>query len=335
MPRKLQIDAPGALHHIIARGIDRSRIFENDEDREQFLNRLGDILTETKTACYAWALIPNHFHLLLRTSHVSISTVMRRLLTGYAMWYNRKHRRYGHLFQNRYKSILCQEDVYLLELVRYIHLNPLRAGLVPDLRALDRYPYSGHSVLMAKTTQDWQNTDKVLKLFGEKSGTARRTYRQFVNKGIDQVKRKDLTGGGLVRSVGGWAALKALRAAKIFEKGDERILGDGDFVESVLKAANEAKEKRYDLQARGFTLPKVASRVAEVLGVETETVWAAGRYREIVQARSLLCYWAVRELGVTMISLSRRLDLTVTAISKAVIRGERLAKAHNYSLTDK
>ncbi|MDP2643489.1 MAG: hypothetical protein Q8P24_00975 [Desulfobacterales bacterium] len=205
---------------------------------------------------------------------------------------------------------------------------------MPDLKALDRYSYSGHSVLMAKTNHDWQNTDKVLKLFGEKSGTARQTYRQFVNKGIDQVKRKDLTGGGLVRSVGGWAALKALRAAKVFEKGDERILGDGDFVESVLKAANEAKERRYDLQARGFTLPKVASRVAEVLGVETETVWAAGRYREIVQARSLLCYWAVRELGVTMISLSRRLDLTVTAISKAVIRGERLAKANNYSLTD-
>jgi putative transposase len=334
MPRKSRIDAPGALHHIIARGIDRRQIFKSDEDRTHFLSRLGDILTETKTACYAWALIPNHFHLLLRTSHISISTTMRRLLTGYAMWYNRRHRRYGHLFQNRYKSILCQEDVYLLELVRYIHLNPLRAGLVPDLKTLDRYPYSGHSVLMAKINYDWQNTDKVLKLFGKKSGTARRIYQQFINKGIDQGKRKDLTGGGLIRSVGGWAALKALRAAKIFEKGDERILGDGDFVENVLKAANEAMERRYDLQARGFTLSKVASRVAEVLGVELKTVWAVGRHRKIVHARSLLCYWAVRELGVTMISLSRRLDLSVTAIGKSVIRGERLAKANKYSLID-
>ena len=90
MPRKSRIDAPGALHHIIARGIDRRKIFKNDGDRDHFLSRLGDILTETKTACYAWALIPNHFHLLLRTSNVSISTTMRRLLTGYAMWYNRK-----------------------------------------------------------------------------------------------------------------------------------------------------------------------------------------------------------------------------------------------------
>jgi len=138
MPRKLRIDAPGALHHIIVRGIERRRIFKTDADRDNFLSRLGDILTETETACYAWALIPNHFHLLLRTSNVSISTVMKRLLTGYALWFNRKHGRYGHLFQNRYKSILCQEDVYLLELVRYIHLNPLRAKLMPDLKTLEK-----------------------------------------------------------------------------------------------------------------------------------------------------------------------------------------------------
>ena len=130
MPRKSRIDAPGALHHVIARGIERGQIFRNDGDRSHFLIRLGDILTETNTACYAWALIPNHFHLLLRTGNVTISTTMRRLLTGYANWFNRRHRRYGHLFQNRYKSILCQEDAYLLELVRYIHLNPLRAGIV-------------------------------------------------------------------------------------------------------------------------------------------------------------------------------------------------------------
>jgi len=334
MPRKSRIDAPGALHHIIARGIDRQKIFKNDADRQHFLSRFGDILKETKTECYAWALIPNHFHFLLRTGNIPISTTMRRLLTGYAMWNNRRHRRHGHLFQNRYKSILCQEDTYLLELVRYIHLNPLRASLVTDIKALDKYPYSGHGVLMGKIDYDWQNTNKVLKLFGERAGQARRAYRQFVKKGIEQGKRTDLTGGGLIRSVGGWSVLKALRAAKVFNKGDERILGDGDFVETVLKAANEARERRYALQARGYTLSRVAARVAEVLGVEEEKVWAFGRRRDIVQARSLLCYWAVRELGVTMISLSRRLDLSVTAIGKAVTRGEKLAKAKRYMLID-
>ena len=137
MPRKSRIDVPGALHHVIVRGIERQRIFRDDVDRDNFLHRLGTILSELNNVCYAWALMLNHVHLLLRSGTASIATVMRRLLTGYAVTYNRRHKRHGHLFQNRYKSILCQEDPYLLELVRYIHLNPLRSGLVKDLKSLD------------------------------------------------------------------------------------------------------------------------------------------------------------------------------------------------------
>jgi len=133
MARKSRIDAPGALHHIIARGIERSKIFRDDTDRNNFLDRLSGILKESSTLCFAWSLIPNHFHLLLRTGDVPIATVMRRLLTGYAVFHNRRHSRSGHLFQNRYKSILCQENTYLLDLVRYIHLNPIRAGIVKDI----------------------------------------------------------------------------------------------------------------------------------------------------------------------------------------------------------
>ncbi len=129
MPRKSRIDAPGALHHIIVRGIERRKVFADDMDRNNFVDRLSAIVTDTNTACYAWALIPNHFHLFLRTGQVPVATVMRRLLTGHAGYFNKRHRRSGHLFQNRYKSILCQEDTYLLELVRYIHLNPLRAKI--------------------------------------------------------------------------------------------------------------------------------------------------------------------------------------------------------------
>jgi putative transposase len=127
MPRKVRIDAPCAAHHLIIRGIERKEIFKDDFDRNNFfLDRRGKILTETTTACYAWALIPNHAHLLLRSGKALVATVMRRLLTGFAQSYNRGYRRHGQLFQNRYTSILCQEDLYLLELVRYIHLNPLR-----------------------------------------------------------------------------------------------------------------------------------------------------------------------------------------------------------------
>jgi REP element-mobilizing transposase RayT len=332
MPRKSRIEAAGAVHHVMVRGIERTAVFRNNTDRNHFLERLGEILQETKTICYAWALIPNHFHLLLRTGPVPISTVMRRLLTGYALWYNRKHRRHGHLFQNRFKSILCQEDVYLLELVRYIHLNPIRAGLVEDLAELAVYTYCGHSVLMGKVKRPWQDTQGVLGMFGEKLSAARRAYRAFVEKGISQGRRQDLTGGGLLRSAGGWEGLETLKNARAYQRNDERILGDGDFVGRVLASAEESMEKRYALRARGVDLARVAYKVAEVLGVKMEEVWAQGKYRRIVEARSLLCYWAVRELGVSMSSLARRLGISIPSVSESVARGRKIADAKGFLL---
>jgi putative transposase len=147
MPRQARINTIGVLHHVIISGIERGRIFRSDFDRDNFINRLSALIPETQTDCFAWALIPNHAHLLLSTGSVPISVLMSRLLTGYAVWFNKKYRRHGQLFQNRYKSILCQEDPYLKELVRYIHLNPLRAWLVEDMKALDKHPWCGHSVL--------------------------------------------------------------------------------------------------------------------------------------------------------------------------------------------
>ena len=213
MPRKARIDlcgvasaktyAPGALRHIIVRGINRSKIFFDDADRDAFLDRLGGILSDSKTACFAWAFMTNHLHLLLRTGAAPIATIMRRLLTGYAVSFNRRHRRHGHLFQNRYQSILCQEDPYLLELVRYIHLNPLRAGIVEELKGLATYPYCGHYALMGKTEPGFQDVGYILNLFGGKVLEARRHYLEFVKQGVAAGRRPDLTGGGLVRSAGG------------------------------------------------------------------------------------------------------------------------------------
>ena len=334
MPRKSRIDAAGALHHVMVRGIERGKVFRSDTDRDHFLERLGEILRETKAICYGWSLIPNHFHLLLRTGPVAISTVMRRLLTGYALWYNRRYRRHGHLFQNRFKSILCQEEVYLLELVRYIHLNPIRGKLVKDLDELGGYAYCGHSVLMGKVKRPWQDTARVLGMFGEKLGAARRAYRVFVEKGIAQGKRADLTGGGLLRSAGGWEGVKALREEKVYQRNDERILGGGDFVERVLASAEEGMEKRYALRSRGFDLEGVSLRVSEVLKVRPEEVWAQGKYRRIVEARSLLCYWAVRELGVPMSSLARKLKISIPSVSDSVSRGRRIAEEKRLHLLE-
>ena len=334
MPRKARMDAPGALHHIICRGIAKNKIFIETKDRLFFLKRLDKILTDTNTPCYAWALMPNHFHLLLRTGTVPIATVMRRLLTGYAIYHNRRHDRQGHLFQNRYKSILCQENTYLLELVRYIHLNPLRGKLVKDINQLDKYPYCGHSTILGNTSNSWQEIDKILGLFHNKRYLAHRYYRNFVKKGIGQGRRPELVGGGLVRSVGGWSALISMRQAKNYQKGDERILGDGDFVEQTLKAANEAMERKSALRAQGIDLDKIANRVAYLLDMDTAAVWASGRYRHIVKARSLLCYWAVRELGTSMALLSKMLNISIAAVSKSVVRGEKIAGDMNLKLSE-
>lgn len=332
MPRKARIDAPGALHHIIVRGIERRKIFRDDSDRYDFIERVGAIIEETGTECFAWALIPNHFHLLLRTGNHPVAHVMRRLLTGHAIYFNRRHRRQGHLFQNRYKSILCQEDAYLLELVRYIHLNPLRAKLVQDMNQLSKHPFSGHGVIMGKFDHPWQNIKSVLAFFGKQTGPARRNYRAFVAKGILEGRRNDLVGGGLVRSSGGWAAVKALRSIKAHMKSDERILGDGDFVTEMLAKNNEEIESAYVLRSKGVDLEFITSRVARLLEMEPEEVWAPGRYRQQVLARSLLCYWAVRKLNISMASMARRLGMSAVAVSKSVRRGAAVVELNDYHL---
>src|SRR4030043_230519 len=172
MARQATLDAPGTLHHVMIRGIERSPIFKDDDDRQDFISRMGVLAKETGTKILAWALMRNHVHLLFFSGSAGISQLMRRLLTGYALRYNLRHGRNGHLFQNRYKSIICEEDTYLLELVRYIHLNPLRASAVKSVGELDRYPWSGHKILMGEAKNDWQEREYVLHQFHKGEGKA-------------------------------------------------------------------------------------------------------------------------------------------------------------------
>ncbi len=134
----------------------------------------------------------------------------------------------------------------------------------------------------------------------------------------------------MVRSVGGWLNLVEMRRAKVFVKGDERILGEGDFVEQMLEKSGEAFERKSLLKSQGWDLDKLAAHVAKLLGIGVSVVWSAGKYRHIVEARSLLCYWAVRELGVSMTSLAKRLKLSVAAITQSVERGDRLKEKKSY-----
>jgi len=259
-----------------------------------------------------------------KTGLTPVATLMRRLLTGYAQQFNRRHRRHGQLFQNRYKSFLCQEDAYLLELVRYIHLNPLRAGVVKDLKTLNNYAWCGHRVLMGKVSCNWQDRDYVLRLFGKREGPARRAYAAFIAKGKNQGRRHDLVGGGLIRSVGGWAALKDYQRDGIRIKGDERILGSSDFVEEVLKKANEKLEKRTLLQAKGPDLDQLIKQVAKYYHIDLEELKTTSKARTVSLARSALCYLAVRQLLFSCAEVARTLNISASAVSKAVAKGQAL-----------
>jgi hypothetical protein len=269
----------------------------------------------------------NHAHFLFRSGPSGLSGLMRRLLTGYAVKFNRRHRRHGQLFQNRYKSILCQEDVYLKELVRYIHLNPLRAGMVESTEKLKFYKYCGHGVLLGGQKGDWQDTRYVLKHFGKSLRTARRRYLDYIRAGKAQGRRDDLTGGGLIRSLGGWSEVKRMRKQKIERlKGDERILGDPEFVQQIIEQANERLNRRYALEVQGWSHERVAQKVATLFGIPAEEIYRKGRQRVRMEARSVFCYWCSSELGLALTDIAQILDMTPAGVGYAAQRGEGIAQ---------
>jgi len=213
----------------------------------------------------AFALLSNHVHLLIRTGIAPVTSLMRRLLTGYAVSFNRRHKRSGHLFQNRYKSILCEEEPYFLQLVRYIHLNPLRARLAPSLDSLDNFPYSGHSAIMGRSDRQWLDKGYVLRHFSDKTEPAQAFYRAFVEAGIGEGRRHDLAGGGLIRSNKGWTPRRPRM------RGDERILGTSEFVLEVLKSAGEAWEASHKLKIEGVDFNALCKHVARLFGLARRT----------------------------------------------------------------
>jgi REP element-mobilizing transposase RayT len=315
MPRLARLDIAGLLQHVIVRGIERRDIFNDDHDRQLFVDRFVSLLSETGVHCYAWAILSNHFHLLLMPTATPLSHFMRRLLTGYAVSFNRRNKRSGHLFQNRYKSIVCEEEPYLLELVRYIHLNPLRAGMVASLEELDLYPWSGHSVLLGHRQLSGQVIDPVLEQFGKRVTTARRNYRQFIADGIKTGRRDDLVGGGLKRSQGE-------RQNHEYESFDERVLGGGDFVDS-LKEDFTLREK----MKRVVTLTQLLAVVAAALKLDPDLVRKPSKSRAPAAARGIICHLAIYEFGYTGSEVGQFLHLGPTGVSLASRRGEKILKA--------
>ena len=323
MPRRARLDAPGTLHHVMVRGIDRRRIVNDVADRKNFVKRMGELAAGTKTTIYGWALLTNHAHILLRSSEIGLSGYMRRLLTGYAISYNRRHRRWGHLFQNRYKSIICDEDAYFTELVRYIHLNPLRAKLVKSLDKLDRYRWSGHGVLMGKVNNEWQDRDYVLKWFGQKEAAAKKAYRNYVKKGIDEGRRPELVGGGLIRSLGGWSAVKALRRSGDRELSDDRILGSGEFVERIIKEAEAKIRYQFRVKEHPEKIDEFIAKVCKNKNVSIEELKAGSRRKEASRVRARIAIGLVKTHGVSLAEAARQLGVSTSAVSRIITRANQ------------
>ena len=317
MPRSARLDAPSVLHHVMGRGIEKRPIFLAEEDRNDFLSRLGLLAEEGCLKVYAWALLPNHFHLLCKTGKKPLARNMRRLLTGYVVKFNKRHNRNGHLFQNRYKSIVCQEDSYLMELVRYIHLNLIRGGMVKGLGELNRAPWSGHSALMGYQKREWQDTEYVLSYFGKGVGRIRK-YLNFMEEGIKMGRRPELVGGGLIRSMGGWSEVLALRRRGEKTASDEGILGDGEFVERVLEEWDEVGRANLRLTGVRRSLSLLAQQVCENWEVTLEELRSGSRRQVVLKAREEFSQMAVKGLGYSGAEVARYLGVTGSCVTRIV-----------------
>ncbi len=320
MPRQARLDVPGALHHIMVRGIDKSKIFKDDNDKTRFLERLGQTVEEGECSVYAWTLMDNHVHLLFKSGKHGISTVMRKLLTWYAQYFNRRHHRTGHLFENRYKSILCDEDNYLLALIRYIHLNPVRAKVVETIEQLDRYPWSGHRPLIGKAKYAWMDVERVLSEFGS---TRRKTvgeYRAFMKEGLGQGQLPELTGGGLIRSKGGWSQVLSARRSGRKEEFDERILGSGDFVNTILKETEEKAKHQLKLRRSGKTFAGIVEEECRKERISPAELKGGGRRKKISDLRARIAKRGLEELGLSFAEIARYVGVNTSSIRKAVLR---------------
>lgn len=289
MPRRPRADAPGALSHVILRGVERRRIFHDDEDRDRFLDRLELLLLESDTRCYAWALMDNHAHLVLRTGRVSLSRIMHRLGTSYAIRFNRRHDRPGHLFQDRFKSILVTEESYLLALVRYVHRNPLEAGMFESLSGLEKYAWTAHPVLLGLRPIRFEAADEVLSHFASDRTVARSRLRAWMMKRSEPEPDREPAGRG---------ASEPPRAPLGVSTPQE--------------------------PAAGLETERVVAVVCRALKVPVQGVLGGRRDRASSLARAVVSYVATCHVGIPGVRVARSLGVSEAAVSKASERGRCL-----------
>lgn len=300
MARKPRIEFPGALYHVIARGNHQNQIFLTTKDYQKYLYLIKRYKKRYDFLLYAYALMTNHVHLLIETADVPLSKIMQGLQQTYTQFFNWKYGKVGHLFQGRYKAIICQKDIYLLELIRYIHLNPIRAGVT---KGLVQYPWTSYSYYLRDKSDKLIDTSFVLKQFGHDKVTARKYYRQFIRAGITQSHEKF-----------------------IGEILDQRILGKEHFVEEVLQQENETKEDR-DLVFEKLELKKVLATICLRKGIMPAMVKSRVKIEEVVWTRRLFIYIARIYFGYQLKEIALFLGLEITTVMKSVrIMADRIRK---------
>jgi REP element-mobilizing transposase RayT len=310
MPRGPRLDSPGTLHHVIIRGIEKREIVTDDKDRDNFVSRMGAVALKTGTGIYAWALMTNHAHILLKSGQQGLSAFMSKFLTGYSIVYNR--------LQNRYKSIVCEEEPYFLKLVSYIHLNPLRARIVKSFEELGRYPWCGHVVLMGMKPYDWQDSDYVMGYFGKRVGEARKVYLEFMAQEFTLGQQPELTGGGLIRSAGGWSEVLSMRRRGDRQFSDERILGSGEFAQEMIDEADAMVKEKMPLAGRLSDVSEIVERSCENHGVTRQSLEGGCRRKECSKVRKELAMKLVLELGLTYAEMAPLLGISASAVSKII-----------------
>jgi hypothetical protein len=265
--------------------------------------------------CYAWALMDNHYHLAIRMSDVPLGIPMRRLNSKYARYHGKRHGRRGYLFQERFKSIATQDQGYIERLIRYIHLNPLRAGICKSPRQLRRYPWCGHGVLLGVASCSFQHTTDVLRRFGKTIADARESYERFIREGWE--------GGADIDFI------EILRRSNK-ENRDRHdpacwVIGDPEFVKKAIQTDKENKLRIPYYRQKGLTLDDLTRLVAQELDIDSSEIAKRGHGNLRARARKIFCYLGVRELGFAAKDVAQYLRITNAAVSQALDAGEKMA----------
>jgi putative transposase len=287
MARQMRIHQPGALYHIMLRGNNGQDIFFSAKDYCKFALLLQEVKERFKLSIHGFCFMTNHVHLVIQVSECSISDAIQNLALRYSQYINRKENRVGHLFQDRFKSILVEERQYLLQLVRYVHLNPVRANMVSNPAD---YPWSGHSTFLGERAFTWLTTNLVLSKFDPYESVARECYERYVNY-------KDLSDIDFVK----------------FEKGSHEggFLGSDEFVENYQK-----ETVNFNANSTHINLNELIENICEFLKIPSSSLTSQGKERQGSMGRSFAAYFVKRTAGLTLKELADFVGRDISCLSK-------------------